>query len=131
MHIYHILAGRFSDLYSYIPAARTWKALSPIGPPPSPRGGMGIAATPNGMVYIFGGYSDVGELAAWACIIVAQRPMARIERGDESRRVAEKDFGSFLAPMPPHHDGARSGGRGGECIVASASAVLQGLWAAA
>ena len=35
--------------------ANTWTALSPSGSGPSLRGFMGFAATPDGMLYVFGG----------------------------------------------------------------------------
>ena len=53
-----INAGRsflLNDLYCFSPAANTWTALSPSGAPPSPRQGMGFAAAPVGVLYVFGG----------------------------------------------------------------------------
>ena len=53
----------FNDLYRFSAAANTWTALSPSGSGPSPRSDMGFAATPDGMLYVFGGYDggNVGE----------------------------------------------------------------------
>ena len=59
--------GRANDLYRFSPAAVTWTALSPSGSKPSPRSGLGMAATPDGMVYVFGGYGSTCELA-WLCV---------------------------------------------------------------
>jgi hypothetical protein len=59
-----IYAGQYrNDVYRFSPAANTWTALSPSGPGPSPRSGMGFAATPDGMLYVFGGRDggNVGE----------------------------------------------------------------------
>jgi hypothetical protein len=42
-------------MYRFNAAANTWTALSPTGSGPSPRRAMGFAATPDGMLYIFGG----------------------------------------------------------------------------
>jgi hypothetical protein len=43
-------------MYRFNAAASTWTALSPSGSAPSPRWGIGFAATPDGMLYVFGGY---------------------------------------------------------------------------
>jgi hypothetical protein len=53
--------GLVNDLYRYSAAANTWTALSPSGSAPSPRFWMGFAATPDGMLYLFGGYVDYGN----------------------------------------------------------------------
>jgi hypothetical protein len=63
LHIYVLIyicipAGFHNDVYRFSPAANTWTALSPSGSGPSPRGSMGFAATPNGMLYVFGGYGS-------------------------------------------------------------------------
>ena len=47
--------GSFNDLYRYSAAADTWTALSPSGSAPSRRFALGFAATPDGMLYLFGG----------------------------------------------------------------------------
>jgi hypothetical protein len=44
-----------NDLYRFSPSASKWAELSPIGPAPAPRQYMGFAATPDGMLYVFGG----------------------------------------------------------------------------
>jgi hypothetical protein len=43
-------------MYRFSTAANTWTALSPSGSSPSPHHAMGFAATPDGMLYIFGGW---------------------------------------------------------------------------
>jgi hypothetical protein len=50
-------AAYLNDVYRFSAAANTWTALSPTGSGPSPRYGMGFAATPDGMIYVFGGFS--------------------------------------------------------------------------
>jgi N-acetylneuraminic acid mutarotase len=56
----HTHAGLYNDLYRFSAAANTWTALLPSGSGPSPRNGMGFAATSDGMLYVFGG-ADSGE----------------------------------------------------------------------
>jgi N-acetylneuraminic acid mutarotase len=51
----------YNDLYRFSPAANTWTALSPSGSPPSSRQGMGFAAAPDGVLYVFGGQVKNGE----------------------------------------------------------------------
>ncbi len=46
----------YNDLYRFDPATVTWTALSPTGIPPSRRHMMGFAATPDGKLYVFGGF---------------------------------------------------------------------------
>ena len=64
-HVRALLAARagqrLNDLYSFSPAANTWTALSPSGSGPSGREGMGFAATPNGLLYVFGGGANGGN----------------------------------------------------------------------
>ena len=55
-------AVHLNDMYRFSPAANTWTALSPSGSGPSPRYGVGFAATPDGMLYVFGGYDDGGTV---------------------------------------------------------------------
>jgi N-acetylneuraminic acid mutarotase len=45
----------YNDVYRFSAAANTWTALSPTGSGPSPRVYLGFAATPDGMLYVFGG----------------------------------------------------------------------------
>jgi hypothetical protein len=45
----------FNDLHRFSPAASTWTRLPPSGSVPSPRFWFGFAATPDGMLYVFGG----------------------------------------------------------------------------
>ena len=52
--------GIFNDVYRFSAAANTWTALSPSGSGPSPRYHMGFAATPDGMLYVFGGRNYSG-----------------------------------------------------------------------
>jgi hypothetical protein len=58
----HTHAGSFNDMYRFSPAANTWTALSPIGSGPSPRAYIGFAATPDGMLYVFGGRFNDGNV---------------------------------------------------------------------
>jgi hypothetical protein len=51
----------FNDVYRFSPAANAWTALSPSGSGPSRRNSMGFAATPDGMLYVFGGYDGGTE----------------------------------------------------------------------
>ena len=53
-------ADFFNDLSRFSPAANTWTALSPSGSGPSQRQWMGFAATPDGLLYVFGG-NDVDD----------------------------------------------------------------------
>ena len=47
-------------MYRFSPAAHTWTALSPSGSGPSRRYAMGFEATPDGMLYVFGGHDNSG-----------------------------------------------------------------------
>jgi hypothetical protein len=47
-------------MYRFSAAASTWTALSPSGSGPSARRSMGFAATPDGMLYVFGGADNTG-----------------------------------------------------------------------
>ena len=63
---------RLNDLYRFSAAANTWTALSPTGSGPSPRYLMGFAATPDGILYVFGGadggnVGEEGRLIRCAC----------------------------------------------------------------
>jgi hypothetical protein len=51
-----LAAENLNDLYRFDPAALKWTKLSPAGPAPAPRFAMGFAATPDGMLYVFGGH---------------------------------------------------------------------------
>ena len=52
----HITSGDLNDVYRFDVAAATWTALSPSGPIPVIRYYMGFTSTPDGMLYVFGGY---------------------------------------------------------------------------
>jgi hypothetical protein len=54
-------AVSLNDLYRFSAAANTWTALSPTGSGPSRRYLMGFAATPDGMIYVYGGWSGSGN----------------------------------------------------------------------
>ena len=47
-------AAYVNDLYSFSPDTATWTMLSPSGSIPSPRSGMGVVSTPDGVIYVFG-----------------------------------------------------------------------------
>jgi hypothetical protein len=71
----HTHTDRRNDLYCFSPAANTWTALSPSGSAPAPRSHLGFAATPDGMLYVFGGNGVSGQMrGGWAgylqCIYV-------------------------------------------------------------
>ncbi len=53
--------AHYNDIYRFDPANAMWTALPPSGDPPLPRNAMGFAATPDGMLYVFGGYSSDRE----------------------------------------------------------------------
>ena len=55
-----LFAGLLNDLYKFSSSTVTWTALSPSGPIPSPRSDMGFTATPDGTIYLFGGYNGGG-----------------------------------------------------------------------
>jgi N-acetylneuraminic acid mutarotase len=57
-------AGYLNDLYRFSPAASTWTALSSSGSAPSSRYAMGFTATPDGMLYVFGGLAS-GNRVGW------------------------------------------------------------------
>ncbi len=44
-----------NDIFRFDPATATWTELRPFGPAPVERRRMGFAATPDGMLYVFGG----------------------------------------------------------------------------
>jgi hypothetical protein len=48
---------QYNDLYLFRPDNCIWTSISSFGITPFPRSAMGFAAAPNGMLYVFGGYS--------------------------------------------------------------------------
>ena len=55
-----------NDIYRYNRGTSTWTRIATNGNVPLPRVRMGFTATPNGTIYLFGGYSDYnGELERW------------------------------------------------------------------
>jgi N-acetylneuraminic acid mutarotase len=60
LRAYHHLpaAGPRNDVYRFSPGDNAWTALSPSDSAPSQRNAMGFAATPDGMLYVFGGLDD-------------------------------------------------------------------------
>jgi hypothetical protein len=55
-----------NDIYRFNRGTSTWTRIVTNGDVPPPRVRMGFTATPNGMIYLFGGYSDYsGELERW------------------------------------------------------------------
>jgi hypothetical protein len=66
LHIFFCPPEHHNDLYRFNPGTSTWAHLVTIGDVPSSRVRMGFTATPDGMIYLFGGYSDYsGELDDW------------------------------------------------------------------
>jgi hypothetical protein len=57
----YIYAGFFEEVYRFSASESTWTALSPTGSGPSPRADMNIVATPDGMLYVFGGWAGGNE----------------------------------------------------------------------
>ncbi len=53
--------GLSNSLHCLSINANTWTTLSPSGPAPTPRYLLGFAATPDGMLYVFGGLSSSGK----------------------------------------------------------------------
>ena len=51
----------FGYLYRFSPVYGLWTVPITSGMAPSPRCAVGLAATPDGMVYLFGGASGDGE----------------------------------------------------------------------
>jgi hypothetical protein len=64
-----IYIGYLNDVYRFSAAANTWTALSPSGSGPSPRISMGFAATPDGMLYVFGGTNRGGNVGEEGLLI--------------------------------------------------------------
>ena len=58
-------AEALNDMYSFTLATGSWSQLELGGNTPSPRGMMGLAATDDGYIYIFGGTSDLNNGTAW------------------------------------------------------------------
>lgn len=55
----------YNDVYAFNLDSFTWSKLAPSGIGPAPRSGCQMAATPEGNIIIYGGYSkQVGE-ALW------------------------------------------------------------------
>jgi hypothetical protein len=51
----------FNELYSLNPGAGAWTGLSPTGDIPTAREAVGFAATPDGMLYLFGGLQSPAD----------------------------------------------------------------------
>jgi N-acetylneuraminic acid mutarotase len=57
------LPAHHNDIYRYNCGTSTWTRIATNGDVPIQRVRMGFTATPNGTIYLFGGYSDYnGEL---------------------------------------------------------------------
>ena len=54
-----LVADYLNDLYLFSPVSNMWTLLSAANQPPA-RDAMGIAATYDGMIYVFGGYAGSG-----------------------------------------------------------------------
>jgi N-acetylneuraminic acid mutarotase len=79
-----IYIGNLNDVYRFSPAANNWTALSPSGSGPSPRYMMGFAATPDGMLYVFGGWNSSGGSGnACSQLCSARYPPPPPSRSDE------------------------------------------------
>ena len=67
-------AGNLNDFYRLNPTSVTWTPISASGSLPCPRNSMGLTATPNGAIYVFGGNSGTlskgnseGQGRGWVC----------------------------------------------------------------
>jgi N-acetylneuraminic acid mutarotase len=56
-----------NDLYRFSPSSNSWTAIS-VASPPSARWGMGFAATPDGMLYVFGGNGNGRKELVWCTV---------------------------------------------------------------
>ena len=54
-----LVVGYLNDLYGFSPTNITWASLVATSPPTA-RVHMGFTATPDGMLYVFGGYDGGG-----------------------------------------------------------------------
>jgi hypothetical protein len=64
----------YNDVYRFSAAANTWTALSPSGSGPSRRSEMGFASTPDGLLYVFGGWDggiEGGGVGSLGCLGLA------------------------------------------------------------
>jgi hypothetical protein len=61
MCVFRPAAGRRNDLHRFAAGDNAWTALSPSGSAPSSRSAMGFVATPDGMLYVFGGLDGSGS----------------------------------------------------------------------
>jgi hypothetical protein len=84
-------AGYRNDVYRFSPAANAWTALSPSGSAPSGRHGMGFAATPDGMLYVFGGYDGGTEGGGVGVIGLHGASCAGRCRAAEGARVGREE----------------------------------------
>ncbi len=50
-------SGYMDDLFCFKPRTLEWMRLSTVGARPTPRYDVGFTATPDGKIYLFGGYS--------------------------------------------------------------------------
>jgi N-acetylneuraminic acid mutarotase len=50
------VADYYNDFYSYDPKSNTWTAINAAGSVPSPRHMHSLAATPDGLLYLFSGF---------------------------------------------------------------------------
>jgi hypothetical protein len=65
------LSGNYrNDISRYSAATNTWTALAPSGNKPDGRVGHGFAATPDGMLYAFGGYIVGEEGGGFAYVVL-------------------------------------------------------------
>jgi N-acetylneuraminic acid mutarotase len=50
------VAAYINDFYSYNPNTNSWTAINSTGSVPSPRHMHSLAATPDGLLYLFSGF---------------------------------------------------------------------------
>jgi N-acetylneuraminic acid mutarotase len=51
-----VVAAYVNDFYSYNPNTNSWTAINSTGSVPSPRHMHSLAATPDGLLYLFSGF---------------------------------------------------------------------------
>jgi hypothetical protein len=54
------LPAASNNIYSFNQQSTSWEVISPSGSAPSSRYGMGFTATPDGILYVFGGNGNSG-----------------------------------------------------------------------
>ena len=56
--------GYLNDLYQFDPVDTTWRKLAVTGSVPTRRHMHGLTATPDGMLYVFGGFDMTSSISS-------------------------------------------------------------------